>query len=112
MSRVLIVDDEATLLALLKRYLERQGHSVEIAPTAAAALELYGPGKFDVVIADLTLDGMNGEQVIAEMRRKDPTQPAIIASGYPFEPQLAGVRFLQKPFLPQTLVEMIQSAKR
>jgi DNA-binding NtrC family response regulator len=110
MARLLLVDDEAMLLQLLKRYLERQGHQVETAESAEAALENFGAKatEFDLVISDLTLPGMNGEQLVGELRRIHPKLPGVIASGYPFEPQLKQVDFLQKPFLPQMLVEQIE----
>ena len=110
MARLLIVDDEAMLLQLLRRYLERQGHQVETAESAEAALAAYQEkaSEFDAVIADLTLPGLNGEQLIGEMRQGNPKLPGIIASGYPYEPHLKNVAFLQKPFLPQMLAEQLQ----
>ncbi|MEO8098633.1 MAG: response regulator [Acidobacteriota bacterium] len=112
MARLLIVDDEAPLLALLGRYLERHGYDVTLCATPAAAVELFSlaPAKFDMLITDLSLPGMNGEELIAELRRKNPKLPALIASGYPYEPQTQGVLFLQKPFLPQMLVELVEKA--
>ena len=110
MARLLIVDDETMLLQLLRRYLERQGHQVETAESAESALAAFQAGgkEFDAVIAELTLPGMNGEQLIGELRHGNPKLPGIIASGYPYEPQLSNVAFLQKPFLPQMLLEQLQ----
>ncbi len=112
MAHLLIVDDEAMLLQLLRRYLERQGHQVETAESAEAAVEAFGERaqEFDLVISDLTLPGMNGEQLIGELRRTNPKLPGVIASGYPFEPQLKNVEFLLKPFLPQMLADQIQKS--
>jgi DNA-binding NtrC family response regulator len=109
MSRLLIVDDEPTLLQLLRRYLERQGYEVETYATAELALVAFDldPNRFDLVITDLTLPGANGAQLIESMRAKNPKLPALIASGYPYVPQLKRVEFLQKPFLPQMLAEQI-----
>lgn len=108
MSRLLIVDDEPTLLQLLRRYLERQGHQVETCESGEAALVIStGVGDFDLLITDLTLPGINGAELIARMRATQPALPALIASGYPYVPQLPGVRFLQKPFLPNMLAEEI-----
>ncbi len=109
MSRLLIVDDEPTLLQLLRRYLERQGFEVETCGSAEQALALFDPDpqRFDLVITDLTLPGANGAQLLESMRAKNPKLPGMIASGYPYVPQLKGVEFLQKPFLPQMLAEQI-----
>jgi DNA-binding NtrC family response regulator len=108
MSRLLIVDDEPTLLLLLRRYLERQGHHVETCASAEAALNSFaGSPAFDLVITDLTLPGVSGAELIERMRATQPGLPGLIASGYPYVPQLPGVGFLQKPFLPQMLAEEI-----
>ena len=111
MSRLLIVDDEPTLLQLLRRYLERKGHTVDTCESAEAALLVFDadPHRFDMVITDLTLPGANGAQLLESIRAKNPTIPGLIASGYPYEPQLKGVSFLLKPFIPQMLVEHIES---
>ena len=111
MPRLLLVDDEPTLLQLLKRYLERQGHQVDTADTAESALSAFelDPQRYDLVITDLTLPGMTGAELLEHIRAKNPGVPGMISSGYPYEPQLRGVTFLQKPFLPQMLAEQIQS---
>jgi DNA-binding NtrC family response regulator len=112
MARILLVDDETTLLGLLKRYLERHGYQVDIAESADAALALFraSPGEFGIVVTDLTLDGTTGDELIGQMREFNSSLPALIASGYPHEPQLKNVGFLQKPFLPQMLVDAIEKA--
>lgn len=113
MARVLIVDDEPTLLELLGRYLERRGHSVSTASTAEEALERVRARDLDLVIADLTLPGADGEELIEALRQTNPELAGIVASGYPHVPRLAGVSFLQKPFLPQMLAdEMARLLKR
>jgi DNA-binding response OmpR family regulator len=111
MSRILIVDDEPTLLNLQRRYLERQGYEVETSESAEEALTLFDtdPRRFDIVITDLTLPGANGAELLERMRAKNPTLPGLIASGYPYEPQLKDVGFLQKPYMPKELVEQITS---
>ncbi len=112
MKRLLIVDDELTVLQLLKRYLERQGYEVETSSTAELALAGFeeDPHRYDMVITDLTLPGMNGAELLEKMRAKNTTIPALISSGYPYEPKLKGVGFLLKPFLPQMLADEIAAA--
>jgi two-component system cell cycle sensor histidine kinase/response regulator CckA len=109
-TRLLLVDDEAALLDLLKKYLERYGFQVEPCtdPHAALALMEAAPGSYSLLVTDLTLPGMSGEELVERMRALNPTLPVIIASGYPYEPRLQGVEFLQKPFLPRMLVELIR----
>lgn len=108
--RLLIVDDEAPLLDLLKRYLERLGYEVDTALTPEDALARFeaNPKGYACVLTDLTLPGMSGEELVERMRRKNPKQPAIISSGYAYEPQGKGVGFLQKPYLPKMLAEAVE----
>jgi two-component system, cell cycle sensor histidine kinase and response regulator CckA len=107
---ILLVDDEAPLLDLLKRYLERLGYQVDACLTPAEALERFeaDPARYSLVLTDLTLPGMSGEQMIAQMRGLEPKLPAIIASGYPYAPQGERTGFIQKPFLPKMLAEQIE----
>lgn len=108
--RLLLVDDEAALTDLLKKYLERIGYAVDSCGSADEALALFGenPQRYDLVLTDLTLPGMSGEAMLEKMRERDPEMRAIVASGYPYQPRLPLVKFLQKPFLPKNLAEVIE----
>ena len=114
-GRLLVVDDEPALADLLRRYLERLGYFVEICASAEQALALAdgvtpGDGNtpaFNLVITDLTLDGINGEELIDQLRTRIPDLPAILVSGYPHVPRSRNVEFLQKPFLPKMLAELL-----
>jgi len=107
---VLLVDDEVALLDLLRRYLERNQFTVRASPDAAEALRLVkaAPSDFWLLITDLTLPGISGEELIERVRTMIPGMPAIVLSGYAYQPRLEGVEFLQKPFLPKMLLEMVQ----
>jgi DNA-binding NtrC family response regulator len=111
---LLIVDDETALLDLLKRYLERAGYQVHLASTPEEALACFerDPEKFACVLTDLTLPGMDGEQLIERMRVHNPRLPALISSGYPYSPRAAATVFLQKPYLPKMLVEALEGLLR
>jgi CheY-like chemotaxis protein len=107
---LLLVDDEPALLELLKKFLERHGHSVRACDSPSAALQLVeaSPSAFDLVVSDLTLPEMTGEEMIERMRASNPQLRAVIASGYPYQPRLPGVEFLQKPFLPKMLLDVME----
>jgi|HubBroStandDraft_3_1064219.scaffolds.fasta_scaffold683060_1 CheY-like chemotaxis protein len=107
--RLLIVDDEPAVLDLLKRYLERLGYAVEVTPSGEAALDLFhaAPEPYDLVITDLNLPGMGGEEMLKQMRQRQPSLRALISSGYPHDPVLGNVGFLLKPYLPKMMVEAI-----
>jgi DNA-binding NtrC family response regulator len=107
--RLLLVDDEGALLELLRKYLERLGFEVDACNTPEAALALFeaDPQRYALVLTDLTLPGMNGEEMLDRMRGYNPNLRAVVASGYPYCPRSAQVDFLQKPFLPKMLAEAI-----
>jgi DNA-binding NtrC family response regulator len=110
--RLLLVDDEAALADLLKKYLERLGYEVEVstAPEDALARLDSEPRGYSLVVTDLTLPGMNGEAMLERMRRSNPNLRGIITSGYPYQPRAPWVTFLQKPFLPKMLAEAVEQA--
>ena len=113
-GRILVVDDDAQILLLLRRYLERSGYRVETAGGAAEALELLqGSGEaFGLVVTDLSLPAMNGEQMLEEMRRTQPDLPGLISSGYVYVPKSPRTGFLQKPYLPQELAKAVKALLR
>jgi DNA-binding NtrC family response regulator len=108
--RILLVDDEAPLLDLLTRYLERLGYQVEACLTPADALAKFAadPTAYALVLTDLTLPGMKGDQMIALMRERAPKLRAIVSSGYPYQATGKWTRSLQKPFPPKMLAEQIE----
>jgi DNA-binding NtrC family response regulator len=109
---LLLVDDEPALADLLKKYLERLGYRVDACthPEAALALLDAHPGRYAALVTDLILPTMSGEELVTRSRQRAPELRAIIASGYPYEPRVAGVEFLQKPFLPNVLAQAIERA--
>lgn len=109
-ARILLVDDEAPLLDLLKRYLERLGYEVEASLTPAEALKSFAadPAGYSLVLTDLTLPGMRGDEMIAQMLAIAPKLRVIIVSGYPYQPKGKRMAFLQKPFLPKMLADQIE----
>jgi two-component system, cell cycle sensor histidine kinase and response regulator CckA len=110
--RLVIVEDEAPLRDLLRRYLERAGYEVEAFAGSEEALRRFEaePERFSVVVTDLTLPGLNGEELIGCMRALNPKLRALILSGYPHVPTQPLTGFLQKPFLPKMLIEEIERA--
>jgi DNA-binding response OmpR family regulator len=109
--RILLVDDEAPLADLLQRYLERLGYQVDACLTAEDAVARFEqePGRYTLVLTDLTLPGMGGDALLARLRETDPQLRAIVSSGYPYQPTSKLTGFLQKPFLPRMLVEEIEA---
>jgi CheY-like chemotaxis protein len=87
-GRVLVVDDEEAIRALVEFTLERLGYKVTQAESALEGVESYRQNleageRFDVVILDLTLPGgMGGKEALKKLIEVDPTVNAIVSSGY------------------------------
>jgi putative nucleotidyltransferase with HDIG domain len=71
-SRILIVDDEAPIRALLGEHLQQVGYQITLAANGATALEILGAGEFDLMLTDVRMPGMNGLELLAEVVRKHP----------------------------------------
>ena len=83
-ERVLLVDDEAPLLAVTAEVLSRLGYeavSFEDSHTALAAFEA-APGRFDVVLTDEVMPGLTGTGLARALRRHRPDLPIVLVSGY------------------------------
>lgn len=114
--RVLFVEDEVVLRMSTVDMLERIGCVVAAVGSGEHALEILGKGdNFDLLLTDLGLPGITGEELAAEVQRRFPNLPVIIASGYgKSDKQSAGLRFVGKPYssidLQQALDEVAREA--
>ncbi|MCG3149587.1 MAG: Sensor kinase CckA [Verrucomicrobiae bacterium] len=81
-GRILLVDDEAILRELFTEYLMQAGHTVVAAADGAAGLEQFQAGPFDLVITDMAMPGLNGEQLAAKIQAVAPSTPVILLTGF------------------------------
>ncbi|GAB4239776.1 MAG: response regulator [Deltaproteobacteria bacterium] len=81
--RILVVDDEEFLRAIVRERLEIAGYSVDEAPDGVAALKKCdnGDGKYDVLLTDIKMPGMDGITLLGEWGRKSPRTAGIVMSG-------------------------------
>src|SRR5258708_35275297 len=109
-ARLVLVDDEEALVGLLQKYLEKLGYEVHACAGPEIALERFrsDPSAYALVLTDLTLPGLSGEEMLEQMRASHPQLRAIVTSGYPYQPRAPYVTFLQKPFLPKMLADEIE----
>lgn len=112
--RVLFVEDEVVLRMSTVDMLERLGCLVAAVGSAEQALELLNKGSaFEVLLTDLGLPGMSGEDLAAEVRRRFPNLPVIIASGYgKSDQQSEGPRFIAKPYSSVDLQQALDEVAR
>jgi DNA-binding response OmpR family regulator len=118
--RVLIVEDNANTLEMLKTLLERQGYVVDHAATGRWARTMLSLPPPDVVLLDLLLPADNGADLLAEMRRCPGWErvPAILETAASEEDlaaldlvHLAPVRVLRKPYDPEQMLALLAQIK-
>jgi two-component system, sensor histidine kinase len=78
LKRILYVEDDLALAHLLKLRMERNGFEVETVGTAEAALEIVTPESFDLILVDYNLPGMDGLELLAELKKQPAFPPLII----------------------------------
>jgi DNA-binding NtrC family response regulator len=76
--RVLVVDDDAQVLSVLEQALDRRGYAVSVAADAESALELLKRTRYDLVLMDVRLPGMNGLEAVEELQKIDRRTPVIV----------------------------------
>ena len=117
-GRVLVADDEASVRDLLIRVLGNAGHEVVAVETGEAALLKLARERFDILVVDKNLPGMDGLDVMRLVRSHHPHLRAIMITAYPTpaSEQLAkalGVHsFVVKPFGIVTIVSAVDEAIR
>jgi len=118
-ATILVVEDEASLLSMIKTLLETANFRVLEAMTATDALQVWDDcqGEVDLLLTDLVLpEGFNGQELARQLKSKRPSLAVIYTSGYLLEmaaqtgePLIEGVNFLQKPYRPRVLVEAVSA---
>ena len=115
---VLLVDDDPMLRDLAARMLERHGHSAAVVESGAEALALLASGavQLSVMVTDLTMPGMSGMELIAEVTRRYPHLPIVAISGFSMNPAVRQVLddhhvpFVGKPFSAEELEKAMDQA--
>ena len=79
---ILVAEDEVMVATILKRFLERNGHDVDITNTAEEALERFQGNHYDVVLSDRSMPGMSGDELAASIKGIVPTVPFIMVTGF------------------------------
>ncbi|MFC5460918.1 hybrid sensor histidine kinase/response regulator [Massilia niabensis] len=113
--RVLIIEDNPDAAETLKAFLDMEGHDVSMAQDGAAGLQALLSGKFDVVVCDIGLPGMDGLEVVSRLRAaQDGAGPVAIGlSGYGQAEDRSRARaagfdhYLVKPVNPDTLLALV-----
>ncbi|MBZ5583655.1 MAG: PAS domain-containing protein [Acidobacteriia bacterium] len=113
---VLVVDDEQVVRELARRALERHGYTVLMADGGASAIDVFKrhPGEISLVVLDLSMPNMSGEEVLPELRKIRPEVKVVVSSGYSESeamPLFEGQRvsgFVQKPYTSKAIAEKVK----
>lgn len=107
--RFLVVDDDPDVLDLIESIIRQLGFDCHTAGNGLEAMAMLRAEKYPLVITDIQMPGMNGAELLKEIRRCYPETAVIVISGY-FDdgdgPRLlaeGAADFLTKPFLPEEL---------
>ena len=114
LKKILVADDEAGIRALLFDALSDEGFKVTLAKDGRDSLHQMRKGRFDLLITDINMPGLDGIQLLKEMKREGRRERVIILTGnLENEAALGGdippvFKFLHKPVDPDILLEEIE----
>ncbi len=81
-THILVVDDEPLVCETVRMILQMDGHEVDSANSGAQALDLFKPGKFDVIITDFFMPAMTGDRLAAAIKSLAPAQRVMMLTAY------------------------------
>ncbi len=116
-NRILVIDDDDELCALLQEYLGQEGFAVESAGAAAEGLERALGGGFALVVLDVMLPGMSGFEVLRRLRERSRVPVLMLTARGEEVDRIVGLEmgaddYLPKPFNPRELVARIRAVQR
>jgi two-component system OmpR family response regulator len=119
MSRILVVDDEPRIVDVVRAYLEREGHVVEVAHDGDAALAAARAAPPDLIVLDVMLPGRTGFDVLRALRAEADPGPAVIllTARDDVIDRVAGLElgaddYVTKPFEPREIVARVGAVLR
>ncbi len=113
-TRILIVDDEEIVRESLRGWLDKDGFTVETAESGPAALDKAQAAPFSILLVDLKMPGMDGLQLLAEIKKRQPESVVVIMTAYAtVDTAVTAMKdgaydYLVKPFDPEELTQMIR----
>jgi two-component system alkaline phosphatase synthesis response regulator PhoP len=116
-AKILVIDDEQDILDLVTAYLESEGYDVHATQDGLAGLELARRLKPDLIVLDIMLPGMDGMQVLAQLRRESEVYVIMLTARAEETDKIVGLTvgaddYVTKPFSPRELVARVKAALR
>lgn len=115
--QILLVEDEKKIANILRSYLQEEGFSVSVAHNGLTALAIFKEKKFDLVILDLMLPGLSGEDVCREIRKVSASPVIMLTAKGEEEDKIQGLSlgaddYITKPFSPREVVARVRAVLR
>ncbi len=117
MAKILVIDDEPSIVNLVTAYLKPEGYEVFTAADGNAGLKAARAYKPDLIVLDLMLPGLDGLQVLSQLRRESNVYVILLTAKTEETDRIVGLSvgaddYVSKPFSPRELVARIQAALR
>ncbi|PKK40229.1 Phosphate regulon transcriptional regulatory protein PhoB (SphR) [Clostridiaceae bacterium JG1575] len=114
MNKILLIEDEESVLDVLSAYLTGAGFDVETASRGRRGLELFDAEPFDLVILDLMLPDIPGEEICEHIRKTSAAYVYMLTAKSSLEDRIQGLElgadeYLVKPFSPKELLARVQN---
>jgi len=112
-KKILIIDDDLDLCALLGRFLSKNGYEIEMAHSGSKGIAKFNDGKFDVVVCDYRLGDMEGIEVLAALRKHDPAVKVLMITGYSDIKtaveviKMGAFDYIVKPLIPDEVLSVL-----
>jgi two-component system alkaline phosphatase synthesis response regulator PhoP len=117
MAKILVIDDEPSIVNLVAAYLKPEGYDVFTAADGNAGLKAARAFKPDVIVLDLMLPGKDGFEVLSQLRRESNVYVILLTAKTEETDRIVGLSvgaddYVTKPFSPRELVARIKAALR
>jgi two-component system response regulator CpxR len=117
MSRILIIDDDEELTELVSEYLSAEGFETEAVHSGDAGLAKARNGNYDLAVLDVMLPGMNGFEVLTELRKTSDLPVLMLTARGDDDDRIVGLEigaddYLPKPFNPRELLARLRAILR
>ncbi|MEK6645412.1 MAG: response regulator [Candidatus Firestonebacteria bacterium] len=116
MYNILIIDDEQEMIDALRNILEQDGYTVTATTDGVSALKKVENNNFDVVLLDVRIPGMDGIQILEQIKKTNKNLPVIMVTGYGDTKtsvqamKLGAFDYISKPFNYEELINLIEKA--
>ncbi len=117
MARILVVDDEPSILKLVSAYLRPEGYEIQTATDGNSGLKAARALKPDLIILDVMLPGMDGVELLTRLRRESNAYVIMLTARTEETDKIVGLSvgaddYVTKPFSPRELVARVKAALR